>query len=310
MVDRPNPAPGWYPDPLGAGSLRAWDGTRWTTQTRRAGDGAAADTVPNRNNPLELPRHAEPGAVATLPRVDGSEVSSDAHIEPRIAVNPDSTTQSGGRSGRRKDGTNAIIVVLLLLFALSGVYEVVTGSSSNNNNPTRFATPTTAAAAGTGANALPEVAQSTNYPSAPPSQCTAYPSAADVVLQLGVEKFPVAALPPSTSTTLHNPAHPTAGVFPACSTVTFVDRRGTGVSQLAVYRSLNAATHVASQLGPAGRAPIVVGGVVVLTLNPSLSAFRSSYQAAIQVIVLRTAAAATRATTAPSTATAVPQPRG
>ena len=37
---RPDPppaaAPGWYPDPAGSGSMRYWDGTRWTEATSSA----------------------------------------------------------------------------------------------------------------------------------------------------------------------------------------------------------------------------------------------------------------------------------
>ena len=302
MPDRPNSPPGWYTDPLGSGSLRAWDGTRWTTQTRRAGDAVTADAASAHQ--LERQPPSEPTAVATLPRDREPEISREADLPPHVGVNPDSTPRSL-RRGRKKDGSNAIIVVLLLLFALSGVYEVVTGSSSGNNDPTRFATPTAAVPTAADATSPPSPARTTNQQSGSPLQCAGL-YASGIVVQLHLEKFPVASLQPTPSTTLHNPVDPTAGMLSPCTTQTFTDRRGIGVSSVSVYMNASAATNAVKKMNPQEHA--VALGAVVLTLNPSLNTFRSSYETAIQLIVLRATVAARSATPRTPTAATLTRP--
>jgi hypothetical protein len=302
MLERPNPPPGWYPDPLGTASLRAWDGTRWTTQTRRAGDVVSADALSAHQFERQPP--SEPTAVATLPRAPEADISREGDVPPYAGGNLDSTARSPQRR-RSRDGSNAIIVILLLLFALSGVYEVVTGSSSGNNDPTRFATPTAAVPTGVGAASPPGPATTANQPSAPAPQCAGL-YAIGIVVQLQLEKFPVATLQATPSTKPHNPGDPTAGVLSPCTTEAFTDRRGIGVSSVTVYMNPSAATHVVNAMNPDEHAIAI--GAVVLTLNPSLNTFRSSYETAIQVIVLRATDAATNATSRPPTAATLSKP--
>jgi hypothetical protein len=301
-VTRPSPEPGWYPDPLGTGSLRAWDGSQWTPQTRPAGnDHPALAPEASRAEPaISTGTTIVRTATTVRERRRGARVGQPLDLDQRGTIDPDPIKGTGPPKRRRKDGTNAIVAVLLLLFALSGVYEVVTGSSSGNNDPARFATPSTTPAGVAGATAVPAVPQEPSQRLAPLG-CSNYPSAAAVLAQLAVDKFPVAAdiSPPSTSTGLpaHTPAAghaspPQTSATPArtptttleCSAETFTDRRGTGLSRVTIYATLAAASDSIGTVRPGSVEPVVFGSVV-LTLSPSLASFRLSYQTAIATII-------------------------
>jgi hypothetical protein len=317
MVDRPNPAPGWYPDPLSEGSLRAWDGSRWTVQTRSATDvgpssapGTAQQRSPTEASAAGIDAQAgkPAGPAADGPSEVGRSVQRTGPFRSKWRPRDSraATAPAPRPDVRRKDGTNSIVVVLLLLFALSGVYEVVTGSSSGNNNPTRFADPTTLPVSASAANigAAPET---TLRPSGPPGPCDYNPSAGLVMIRLMLQKFPITSVrttgEPATSTVTAGPVPATPSV---CSTEVFTDRRGAGVSYITVYATLAEATTAAGTVRPGQLNPVAIGPVV-LALSPSLTTLRSSYRSAIELIIERSSHETISATTPPTPASARPR---
>jgi hypothetical protein len=267
MTDTQAPSPGWYPDPAGGNDLRFWDGAQWTDRTRER---SRPDTPAD-------PQPTDPGT----PALEG--VAAAPLIDREIQ--PSKASQVSRRRRRRKDGSNAIVGVLLVLFAVVGMYEIVTGESSTNSNPNRFAVDTT-----TTPTTLPVAAAAAATPGgcSPGDRLLAFHLISSIKgsgLPLIVD-LPASPLKTTTATGVA-PAGPaaasTATTTPdpsgQCTSVSFTDRRGSGVNHLVLYGTVTEASRASDTL-TSGRAAAAVGRVVV-DLAPTLKPLLPSYASAI-----------------------------
>jgi Protein of unknown function (DUF2510) len=128
-VVRPLPSwvpPGWYPDPLGQGKARHWDGNRWTLEYR---DDPPPQPVPT--SPSEVPASPPAAAIASGATREGQPSAQDRWREipkgARIAI-----------------VIGAIVVLLAIIGAATGGGSKKTTTTASAE--TSVATPSTPAA--------------------------------------------------------------------------------------------------------------------------------------------------------------------
>ena len=127
---RPLPSwvpPGWYPDPLGQGKARHWDGNRWTLENR---DDAPPQSVPT--SPSEVPASPPPAAAAA----SGATRKGQPSAQDRWRELP--------KGARIAIVVGAIIVLLAIIGAAAGSGSKKTTTTASAE--TSVATPSTPAA--------------------------------------------------------------------------------------------------------------------------------------------------------------------
>ncbi|HEV3191392.1 MAG TPA: DUF2510 domain-containing protein, partial [Polyangiaceae bacterium] len=252
MTDNSSPPPGWYPDPTSAERLRHWDGGAWTDEvkTRRPPVRARPNRLDPGSSDTDSAHSTEPAILPHSNRVQDGGAPTALLREPtpggQVAAQPQRL--SGPHKHRRRDGTNALLGTMLAAFAAVGMFEVASGGSTRNTQSTPV---------GASAAAAPN-ATTTTLPVAPVG--CANPkylkelSATTVIVSLRAMHLPLVVAAPELPSTTEVPG----GVAPAggasaqmaavatnppgaCTTASFVDQRGRGVSYVTVYPTSSAA---------------------------------------------------------------------
>jgi Protein of unknown function (DUF2510)/Glucodextranase, domain B len=125
---------GWYPDPLGQGAARYWDGKRWSLEYR---DAPPPQPIPA--GPSEVAAAPSPSAPGSTPQASAGQPGPEPNAKPSVS----DRWKEIPKGARIVIGVVALIIIIAI--ASSGSGSKKTSSSAANTSSATPATPTTPA---------------------------------------------------------------------------------------------------------------------------------------------------------------------